>query len=277
MKKIRMITAAFCLSAAVTVTSYAGAWKQEEAGWKYEEDNGTYAAGGLKTVDGFLYCFDNEGRMTKGWTVVEGKYYYLEPFGNYCNGIWLPEGALWTSSWTPDGWYVDRNGVWDEAAGQRPGLQDETITSEPEDGGTFISLDELEKNENFRDSLAEELIGCVNKRRRNAGLKKLKTNEKLMKLAKVRALELASSYTYSRPDDSGFETLFLDYDMDYRICGQSISGGGDMRIPEAVENSWNRSEADRDHILNKKFEETGAACYCINGFYYWVELYYTES
>ena len=45
--------------------------------------------------------------METGWTIIDGKYYY---FNEVSDGT---RGRLYRNEITPDGYYVDANGVWD--------------------------------------------------------------------------------------------------------------------------------------------------------------------
>ena len=123
-KSIKILAAAAMLSAACAMTAYAG-WNQDDKGYWYQYDNGFYAKGGIKTIDGVTYAFDEEGYMltgwqyisfrwyyfdtgtgaqTIGWTQLDGKWYYLDPkdFGSMYTS-WLDIGK--------DRYYLDESGV----------------------------------------------------------------------------------------------------------------------------------------------------------------------
>lgn len=65
------------------VTAFAGTWIQDDAGWWYEEQDGTWASGEWKWIDSKCYYFDENG------------YCYMNP-----------------DEPTPDGYHVDANGAW---------------------------------------------------------------------------------------------------------------------------------------------------------------------
>ena len=53
-------------------------------------------------IDGFWYFFNADGVMATGWVLnSDGKWYYL-----------LPDGKMAVDMTTPDGHYVDRDGIW---------------------------------------------------------------------------------------------------------------------------------------------------------------------
>ena len=68
--------------------------------------NGNMITGWLKTADNKWYFFENqktinEGKMVYGWRKVENNWYYF-----------LDDGSMLVSAMTPDGEYVDADGVW---------------------------------------------------------------------------------------------------------------------------------------------------------------------
>lgn len=69
--------------------------------WWYQNADGSYPASQWKEVDGKWYYFDAEGYMATGWINVGGVDYCL-----------APDGALYVSCTTPDGYNVDANGAW---------------------------------------------------------------------------------------------------------------------------------------------------------------------
>ena len=82
---------ALLLGAALTLTAaapaFAGMWRSDGKGWWYDNQDGTYIAGGWAWIDG-----NNDG--------IAECYY----FGN--------DGYLWTDIRTPDGYLVNRDGQW---------------------------------------------------------------------------------------------------------------------------------------------------------------------
>ncbi len=85
--------------------SVSPGWKQDSKGWWYVESNGSYPTSSWLQVNGKWYYFDSQGYMKTGWIhdSNNGNWYY-------CGS----DGAMETNSWTPDGYYVDANGVWEE-------------------------------------------------------------------------------------------------------------------------------------------------------------------
>jgi hypothetical protein len=81
-KGLAVILTTMALSVIAAGTVFAGTWKQDSIGWKYQNSDGSYQSG-------------------KWFQDTTGKYYY---FGN--------DGYMLSDTITPDGYKVDVNGVW---------------------------------------------------------------------------------------------------------------------------------------------------------------------
>lgn len=102
MKKLSTFLVAVCLSILVSITVFAGQWKQNDTGWWYQNDDGSYPVSQWKTIDEKQYCFDANGYMETGWMVTsQGNWYYLNPSGE------LRYDALTENGRT---YYFDSNG-----------------------------------------------------------------------------------------------------------------------------------------------------------------------
>lgn len=70
------------LSSALSITALAGEWKQDDIGWWYQNDDGSYTTDTWQNIEGKNYLFDANGYMRTGWIhTVSGKWYYLNPTG----------------------------------------------------------------------------------------------------------------------------------------------------------------------------------------------------
>lgn len=81
MKKLMLI---LIISMMFSMVSYAGQWQQDEVGWRYMEDDGTYKTGWYQDVN--------------------SKWYYLDQNTNY----------MLANTVIPDGYYVSESGEWVE-------------------------------------------------------------------------------------------------------------------------------------------------------------------
>ena len=75
-------------------------WFYYKNGWYYLNETGAMEKGWLE-VSNKWYYLDQDGKMETGWIQVDGKWYYLDE-----------SGALLTNTTTPDGYKVNRDGVW---------------------------------------------------------------------------------------------------------------------------------------------------------------------
>lgn len=85
---------------------YAGTWE-----WYHFDEQGYMQTGWFTDKDSYIYYLHTiadgtRGHMYTGWHQIDGKWYYFNP---YSDG-W--KGALVVNSKTPDGYYVDKDGVW---------------------------------------------------------------------------------------------------------------------------------------------------------------------
>lgn len=81
MKRIICILIA---SSILSTVAYAGQWQQDETGWRYQNDDGSYKTGWIQNTD--------------------GQWYYLSDESTY----------MLTSTTTPDGYLVSDTGAWQD-------------------------------------------------------------------------------------------------------------------------------------------------------------------
>lgn len=83
-KSILLCTLLFTIM--FSMTAFAGQWKQNDTGWWYQNDDGSYKTGWYQDVDSKWYYFDTN------------------------------TGYMLTNAQTPDGYTVDASGVWVKGA-----------------------------------------------------------------------------------------------------------------------------------------------------------------
>ena len=66
MKKARLFLATLSMSAIMCMTALAAEWKQDQTGWWYQNDDGSYSQNVLKKIDSYWYYFDSTGYMKTG-------------------------------------------------------------------------------------------------------------------------------------------------------------------------------------------------------------------
>lgn len=83
MKKIKLLVASVLLSALISTTTFAGEWKQDDTGWWYQNDDGSYPTDEWMQDNGKWYLFDSNGYMRTGWVQdADSKWYYLNTSGD---------------------------------------------------------------------------------------------------------------------------------------------------------------------------------------------------
>lgn len=107
-----------------------GSWQKNSTGWWYGASNEDYASGGIYTIGGKQYNFNEDGYMKTGWDDSSGEWRYFEPSnGQMVKSTWRKgsdgKDYYLTSSGTMatdmaikaksgEGYYyVDDNGAWD--------------------------------------------------------------------------------------------------------------------------------------------------------------------
>lgn len=121
-------------------------------------------------------------------------------------------------------------------------------------------------------SYAEQVVRLVNEERAKAGLSALTVDAGLEAAGLVRAKEIVTSFSHTRPDGSSFATAIKEQGVSYRGAGENIAWG--QKSPEAVVSAWMNSEGHRANILNEKFTRIGVGHYQNNGgTNYWVQLF----
>ncbi len=91
-----------------TGSSPKGAWLKDQTGWWYCNADRSYTVNNWQYIDNYWYYFDGAGYMVTGWVKWKDLYYCLGTNGNMLTGVW-----------TPDGYYVDANGVWVQSMGKK--------------------------------------------------------------------------------------------------------------------------------------------------------------
>lgn len=105
--------------------SYVSGWQYINKAWYYfDSNNNNYAVSGWQLINNVWYYFDSNTRiMSTGWVLIDNYWYYFYSSGAMAtnwiqigpNGNWYymgTNGAMWKNVKTPDGYYVNDDGVW---------------------------------------------------------------------------------------------------------------------------------------------------------------------
>ncbi len=85
MKKLKLLITTVALSTLVSLTAYAGEWKQDATGWRYQNDDNSYTTSNwFQDTNQKWYFFNSKGYMMTGWLQISNtqKYYYLNNDGS---------------------------------------------------------------------------------------------------------------------------------------------------------------------------------------------------
>lgn len=122
------------------------------------------------------------------------------------------------------------------------------------------------------DEFAVEVVRLINKEREKAGLSPLTVNVQAAEAAQVRAREIETAFSHTRPDGTSFVTALKEAGAVYRGAGENIAYG--QRTPEQVMEVWMNSQGHRANILNPSFTSVGVGHYQNSrGVSYWTQLF----
>lgn len=112
----------------------------------------------------------------------------------------------------------------------------------------------------------------VNEERAKAGIDPVTLDTTANQAALIRAEEIVSSFSHTRPNGSSFVTALKEQGINYRLAGENIAWG--QKTPEQVMNGWMNSSGHRANILNASYTHIGVGYYQKNGVNYWTQLFY---
>lgn len=130
MKKKLTIGGLSILISLSSVFVASAAWQQQGSVWKYQEADSNYAAGKWLQINDLWYHFSENAEMETEWINVNKEWYYLDKVnGDMKTGWFLDEdgswyyldetnGNMWANKRTPDGYYVNKSGVYDASKGK---------------------------------------------------------------------------------------------------------------------------------------------------------------
>lgn len=161
------------ISSTAIARGVSNSWVQNNSNWSYAQADGTLAKG-WKQVNGTWYYFDKNSTMAIGWRAIGGTWYYLQSDGAMKTG-WLSDAGHWyylgadgdmKTGWikdggksyylnasgdmaenttTPDGYYVDASGAWNEKPSNTTTTTD-TSNSATTDSSSNTSTDNSANN-----------------------------------------------------------------------------------------------------------------------------------
>ncbi|MDQ0214409.1 putative YkwD family protein [Oikeobacillus pervagus] len=117
----------------------------------------------------------------------------------------------------------------------------------------------------------QQVVDLTNKERAKYGLKALKVDSTLSKVAREKSKDMATNHYFSHNSPtygSPFE-MMKKFGISYKSAGENIAQG--QRTPQEVVTAWMNSEGHRANILSKNFTHIGVG-YVENG-NYWTQQF----
>ena len=126
-------------------------------------------------------------------------------------------------------------------------------------------------NTGATDAYAAEVVRLVNAERAKVGLSALTVNSAANAAAQVRAREIVSNFSHTRPSGASCFTALREAGVNYRGAGENIAYG--QPSAQAVVNAWMNSPGHRANILNAQFTSIGVGHHVQNGTHYWTQFF----
>lgn len=89
--------------------------------------------------------------------------------------------------------------------------------------------------------------------------------------AQIRAREIVTDFSHTRPDGSECFTALQDVGAKYSGAGENIAYR--QKTPQEVVNAWMNSPGHRANIMNGNFTTIGVGCYKSGNTYYWSQFF----
>ena len=124
------------------------------------------------------------------------------------------------------------------------------------------------------DIAAQQVLELVNKERNARGLKSLTLDPTLTKAANIRAKEIVTLFSHTRPNNTICFTVLKEVGYSYMACGENIAGGYSTSSKTVEE--WMNSPGHRRNILSAGFSRLGVGYVYIPNSeygYYWVQMF----
>ncbi len=115
------------------------------------------------------------------------------------------------------------------------------------------------------DPRIQECLTLINNERVKAGLKPYVWDETLAKAAQIRAKELQSSWSHTRPDGSQYYTV-CD-----AVMAENLADGYDDDTAENFYTAWMLSNSHKINLMEGRLGKIGMATYTVNGHTYWAQ------
>lgn len=159
-------------------------------------------------------------------------------------------------------------------------VETEETTTEPIEA-TTSNDEEVEIQLSTKPSYDDEqvrMLELVNEQRRAVGIEELSFSDEAMKIAKLRAEELAQQFSHIRPNGSKWHTIYKENGITYTAVAENINTiwqGYTSDVTAHFFNDWLNSPSHYVNIVAKNIKYFGCAIICIGGTYYGVQEFIT--
>lgn len=172
--------------------------------------------------------------------------------------------------------YVSSNYLVDEATYQAIVAEEEAAALAAQQAASEQAAAEQQVTEQQANTggYKEQVVTIMNQERSAAGVGGITQNATLDNLAQIRAQEIVTSFSHTRPNGTSCFTVFEENGVTYMAAGENIAAG--YGTPEEVMAGWMNSEGHRANILNGNFTQVGIGYYTDpNSTYgtYWVQIF----
>lgn len=113
-----------------------------------------------------------------------------------------------------------------------------------------------------------QVFQLVNQRRKENGLAELTYRNDIQDAANIRANEIISTFSHTRPDGS---SCFTAINVNYYAIGENIASG--QKSAAEVMNAWMNSPGHRANILSAQFSGMAVGVVQYQGVTYWVQIF----
>lgn len=106
------------------------------------------------------------------------------------------------------------------------------------------------------DNLEELVLSYINKERTSAKLPILKMDSGLLKIARLKAIDMTTNnyFSHTSPKYGSPFKMMQDYKIDYKAAGENIAGNPDLK---AAVDAWMKSQGHRENILSNAYNYVG--------------------
>lgn len=123
-------------------------------------------------------------------------------------------------------------------------------------------------------NVENQVIQLTNQERAKYGLKPLKANWELSRIARYKSADMRDKnyFSYDSPTYGSPFTMIKSFGLAYRSAGENIAAG--QTTPQQVVQAWMNSPGHRANILNSSYTEIGVG-YAAGGSqrYYWTQMF----